>query len=301
MRESIVAIGIIVWNGEKSISQTLNSLLDQTYKNIRIYILDNQSTDQTLRILQEYAIKDSRVQYCIDEKKRDIAAAQKVVFDRFLVNYEYCMFSCDDDLYDHRFVEKLMLRLSSRSDVSLVYSKYQVFNGSNNISDVKNYPIYTENNSPLLNARNFLIFRNCIPLFFGIYKVDSLLTSMAYFKMVDKYGFNHENLMLLHFLINNQVDCIPEFYFFYRDKERIELYKNRGYKFSTLGIKKYYYSLIHNFHFTVAIYKIFSETKIPLAQRILLYILLPLTYIHRTIYALLIYPAVRQIVIFIKK
>ena len=295
MNEPIVAVGIIIWNGEESISKTLDALLDQTYQNIKIYILDNQSTDKTVNILKHYATKDCRIHYCVDEKKRDIAGAQRFIFDKFLANHEYCMFSCDDDLYAADFIEKIIFRLLSDINLSLVYSSYKLVDFLNNTKDAKNYPLYTKNVAPVCNARNFLIFRNCIPLFFGIYKVSSLSKSMPYFKMVDAYGFNHENLMLIHFLLWNKVDCIKDFYFFYREKERIKLYKKRGYKFSTNGIKKYYYSLIHNYHLTLEIYSICSESKVSILQRLSLYILLPLTYIHRTFYAFMIYPVISKL------
>jgi glycosyltransferase involved in cell wall biosynthesis len=56
-----VGIGLYVWNGDKTIHQTLSSIINQTYKNIKIYILDNQSTDKTTEIVKKFQKKDKRV------------------------------------------------------------------------------------------------------------------------------------------------------------------------------------------------------------------------------------------------
>ena len=49
---SLVSIGMSVYNGEKYIRQTLNSLLNQTYKNFELIISDNDSTDETKKFVK---------------------------------------------------------------------------------------------------------------------------------------------------------------------------------------------------------------------------------------------------------
>lgn len=293
MDERLVAIGIIVWNGEECLSKTLDSLLSQTYRNFKIIILDNQSTDKTHEILRNYNSLDSRISFIIDEKRRDIAGAQKFIFDKYLAKYEFCMFSCDDDLYHPEYISTIM-EGHLNSSLSLIYTNFLYFNDLNEYSQSRNIPKYLKENNSVKNARNFLVMRNCIPIFFGIYRSKSLFQSMKHFRMVDFYGFNHENLMLIHFLLNNRVDYIDKKYFFYRNKERVELYKTRGYTFSTSSIKKYLYALIHNYNLTLALYSIFANSQITRFERLSFYLLLPITYVHRTIYAWVIYPPLRR-------
>jgi glycosyltransferase involved in cell wall biosynthesis len=50
---SVIGIGINVWNGEQHIKKTINSIIKQTYKNFEIYILDNKSTDKTIDIIKK--------------------------------------------------------------------------------------------------------------------------------------------------------------------------------------------------------------------------------------------------------
>ena len=49
-----MSICIPVYNGEKTIAKTIHSLINQTYKNLEIIIIDNCSSDSTVKIVQEF-------------------------------------------------------------------------------------------------------------------------------------------------------------------------------------------------------------------------------------------------------
>ena len=57
----LVTIGLPVYNSERYLRQSLDSLLAQTYSDFVLIINDNASTDGTPRICEEYAAADPRV------------------------------------------------------------------------------------------------------------------------------------------------------------------------------------------------------------------------------------------------
>src|ERR1700682_5192468 len=61
MNNPLVSIGVPVYNGEKYLSKTLESLLAQDYPNLEIILSDNGSTDSTANLGKAYAKKDSRI------------------------------------------------------------------------------------------------------------------------------------------------------------------------------------------------------------------------------------------------
>ncbi len=65
---------ITVFNGERFIGQTIQSVLDQTFANWRLIIVDDQSTDQTAHIIADFAAKDSRIKL-VKGNHQGIAAA----------------------------------------------------------------------------------------------------------------------------------------------------------------------------------------------------------------------------------
>ena len=58
--QSLVSIGVPVYNGEKYLAQALDSVLNQTYQNWECNIINNCSKDNTEKIAQEYVLKDKR-------------------------------------------------------------------------------------------------------------------------------------------------------------------------------------------------------------------------------------------------
>ena len=59
--ESKISVCIPVYNGEKTISKNLDSLICQNYENFEILISNNKSTDKTLEICNTYKKNDNRI------------------------------------------------------------------------------------------------------------------------------------------------------------------------------------------------------------------------------------------------
>ena len=58
-----ITLGLLVYNGERYLAQTIDSLLSQTYEDFVLLISDNASTDGTEGICRSYAALDSRISY----------------------------------------------------------------------------------------------------------------------------------------------------------------------------------------------------------------------------------------------
>ena len=59
----LVSVLIPTYNRKKMLKRALDSVLQQTYKNIEIYVSDNASTDNTIELMYEYSNKDKRIIY----------------------------------------------------------------------------------------------------------------------------------------------------------------------------------------------------------------------------------------------
>ena len=56
--EKLVSVAIVNWNGEKYLYKCIDSLLNQNYKNIEIIIIDNDSTDSSVKIIEVFCKKE---------------------------------------------------------------------------------------------------------------------------------------------------------------------------------------------------------------------------------------------------
>ena len=63
MKDPKVSIGLPVYNGQKFIERTLESILNQDFDDFELIISDNASEDKTEYICRRYVQKDSRIRY----------------------------------------------------------------------------------------------------------------------------------------------------------------------------------------------------------------------------------------------
>lgn len=63
-----MSFGLPIRNGEESIARCIDSILAQDFADFEVVICDNRSTDRTIEILQDYAAKDERIRFDINEE-----------------------------------------------------------------------------------------------------------------------------------------------------------------------------------------------------------------------------------------
>lgn len=128
----LVSVVLPVYNGEKYISQTIDSVLNQTYKNFELIIVNDGSTDSTLDIIKKYEKKDKRIKV-IDQKNQQLP--QSIANGFKYSNGEYSMWIGADDIMHDNCIEKLVNDLkNSKSDFTFPNVR---------LIDEKNEPIKT--------------------------------------------------------------------------------------------------------------------------------------------------------------
>ena len=101
-----VDVLLATYNGELYLRDQIESILSQTYKNILLLIRDDNSSDNTLDIIKEYVVRDSRVKL-ISDNLGNLGYVKN--FEQLLLksDSDYIMFSDQDDIWFDNKVETL--------------------------------------------------------------------------------------------------------------------------------------------------------------------------------------------------
>ena len=113
-----VSVIIPVYNVEYYLRKCLNSIINQTLKDIEIICINDQSTDCSLDILQEYAEKDSRI-IIINQKNLGAGAARNAGLK--VARGEYLSFLDSDDFFELNMLEKAYKACSTHNLDFLVF------------------------------------------------------------------------------------------------------------------------------------------------------------------------------------
>src|SRR5690625_4737905 len=100
----IVSIITPAYNAERFIGETIESVLEQTYTNWEMIIVDDASTDQTAKIVQDYMKKDARIRFIQLNKNEGSAVARNTAMRE--AKGQYLAFLDSDDLWFEHKLEK---------------------------------------------------------------------------------------------------------------------------------------------------------------------------------------------------
>lgn len=111
-----VSIIVPIYNTAKYLPKCLDSIVNQTYHNLEIILVNDGSTDNSSQIIQQYAKKDSRIQI-INQKNAGQSAARNSGIQK--ATGKYISFIDSDDEIAHVFIDHLMKPFLSNSYTSL--------------------------------------------------------------------------------------------------------------------------------------------------------------------------------------
>ena len=122
---NLVSIILPVFNGEKYLTTSIESCLDQTYKNFELIIVDDCSKDSSLNIAKEFEKKDSRIIVHSNLTNKKLPAALNI--GHGLAKGDYLTWTSDDNILQPKFLETLLGKIE-KEKADIIYSNYDVLN-----------------------------------------------------------------------------------------------------------------------------------------------------------------------------
>lgn len=121
-KEELVSIVIPVYNSEKFIKETIQTVENQTYKNWELLLVNDCSTDDSKKIIEEYEKKDERIKLIDLDKNSGAAVARNKGIEE--AKGKYIAFLDSDDLWDEKKLEK-QLKFMKENEYAFTFTSYE--------------------------------------------------------------------------------------------------------------------------------------------------------------------------------
>ena len=116
----LISVIVPIYTTEKYLRKCFDSIINQTYKNLQIILVDDGSTDNSGKICDEYATKDSRIQV-IHKQNAGVTAARNEGLD--IADGEYIGFVDSDDWIEPNMYEEMFENLIT-TDADIVHTGF---------------------------------------------------------------------------------------------------------------------------------------------------------------------------------
>lgn len=234
MQDNLVSIITPVYNAERFIKDTVISVINQTYKDWEMILVDDCSIDNSQKIIQEISSKDKRIRYIKLKQNSGAAVSRNRAISE--AKGRYIAFLDSDDIWMNNKLETQLLFMK-KNNIGFSFTNYQVMKESGELINriirtpsKINYNEYLKNT--IIGCLTVVVDRKICGDFrmVNIRKNQDMATWLSILKKgIVAYGID-ENLATYRLvdgsISNNKVKAIKSVWSTYRDIEKFNIPKS---------------------------------------------------------------------------
>lgn len=189
--EAEIAVSVVVpiYNAYDYLQAALDSILDQTLRDIEVICIDDGSTDRSIELLKKYHEKDKRIRV-VTENNAGVSTARNKGIAR--ARGKYTMFLDADDFYEPDLLEKLY-NFAEQNTLDIAIARYDIYNNKSG----KFIPAIDETHGDIF-SRGAVVSKNEFP--------NYIFDSTA--------GYVWNKLFLTSMIKEKELSFAPEIYIF---------------------------------------------------------------------------------------
>ena len=248
-----ISIGIPIYNAENYLVDAIKSVLAQTHPYWELILVDDGSTDDSLQIAKEFAVKDNRIRVISDGLNKKLPARLNQIINE--AKYDYIARMDADDLMDPLRLELQLKALKSNNNIDLVTTGLYSIGKDNEIKGKRILLNYQMKADEILNGLTNLLHASLLA------KKEWCLRNLY----EEKNSLAEDYELWLTAALKNDLNytVIEQPLYFYREVENVKKCKMiKGYNTQIEVINKYYRGVINEKVKDKIIFKFVLKKKI---------------------------------------
>ncbi len=269
----ILSVIMPVYEGEEFLEETLNCVLNQSFMDFEFVILDNQSQDNSQKIIKSFQARDKRIKYIYDTKKRN----GNDCFSELIkyVSGKYLIILNDDNYLDNNFFKKIFEKIhNTQSDLVVCNGWYtDVFR--RNKKKFYKKKTYFKGKPSIYKIIKFFIKGDVIPLLLPTIVLRETFKKMLPYINLSKFENDADTLMGVKILSNLKIEAHDETLFFCRVYDSHVRYHDSNHKIGLFFKYDIFEKIKHDLNLLSHCIKEIYLSKISFFSKIILIIFFP--------------------------
>lgn len=202
MKNPLVSIIIASYNYAEYISQSIESILGQTYKNWELIIVDDGSKDNSVEIINKYANRHENIYFFQHENAKNMGLKQTLILGIKKSQGEHIAFLESDDFWESNYLEEKILYLNKFPEAKLIYNTVNFFGDEKIIKEKLGF-----NKSELLSSNEEYSYKSIVVDMLDIPVISTFSSVFIEKNTLEECDFNTPLDAFLDWWLWSQVSC----------------------------------------------------------------------------------------------
>jgi glycosyltransferase involved in cell wall biosynthesis len=215
----IVSVGMPVYNAERTLRAAVDSILNQTWRDLELVICDNASTDGTRRICEAYVAQDDRVRYFRNDRNIGASGNYNAAFRHS--RGRFFKWASSNDTCHPDFLRRCVDVLLNDELVVLAHPLTRIVDGRGRAEDVRDN-LDLRQSDPCARFRVLLERMRLNNMMNGVIRSDALRRT----PLIRPF-FSSDNSLMAELALHGKIAEVPEFLYYRRvDEETATAHKS---------------------------------------------------------------------------
>ena len=172
------------YNYADLISQTIESVIQQTYKNWELIVIDDGSSDNSREVIQKYCDECPKIKLVTHENQKNKGLCETIKLGCQLSKGEYVAFLESDDIWHENHLQQKIKILDKYSGLPVIFNAVELFGDKKSQSRLDEYftfqKFFLKKQTYPSNLFNYFLFINLIPTFSCVLIKKAILENLDF-------------------------------------------------------------------------------------------------------------------------